>query len=222
MKLSHPIVFLDQSLIVHICCRALKRVSRGTSRSQFIDELLFRYPIQFNDVRDLRLGDWYHRSIGLQRWTNFRKSVNDSNRPYVHRLAMSHWCCLEDFKWIEENLPALTSLELTAIKDFVWTPAETWSWRELADACPKLFGRITELAVSNWADYNAHDRIEYSYSYNNDYRFSQKFRISRRRDGGSVAKIIFPLCTKLETLAVRERFSCFHSWSEYEVSNILK
>jgi hypothetical protein len=87
-------------------------------------------------------------------------------------------------------------------------------------SCPLLFNIANsnnkELEVPNWADYNAHSRIEYSYSYN-DYRFKQKFRLSRRRDGGSVAKMIFPLCTKLKTLAIRERYSGFHTWNEWEV-----
>lgn len=131
---------------------------------------------------------------------------------------MSHWASIADFVWIEENLPALTSLDISAIKDFVWTPEEIWTWKELAEACPKLFARLEEIEVSNWADYTAHSRIEYSYSYN-DYRFKQKFRMSRRRekDGGSVAKMIFPGCTKLKTLAIREPYSGFHTWNEWEV-----
>jgi hypothetical protein len=129
---------------------------------------------------------------------------------------MSHWCSIADFQWIEANLPCLTRLDISAIKDFVWTPEETWTWKELATACPALFGQLDELEVSNWADYTAHSRIEYSYSYN-DYRFKQKFRRSRRRDGGSVASMIFPHCKKLKALAIRERYSGFHPWNEWEV-----
>ncbi|PSN61836.1 hypothetical protein BS50DRAFT_603952 [Corynespora cassiicola Philippines] len=194
----------------------LKRLCRGMSRSESVTELLYKYPIQVNDVRDIRIFDWEFRSMGRQRWTDFQDSINDSNRHYVQKLALSHWASTDDFKWIEENLPSLTSLDLSAIKDFVWTPMETWTWRMLADACPALFGRLEELEVSNWADYTAHSRIEYSYSYA-DYRFKQKFRLSRRRDGGSIAAMIFPICKKLKTLAIRERYSGFHTWNEWEV-----
>jgi hypothetical protein len=136
-------------------------------------------------VKDVRRLDWKYRLNGLHRWNNFKKAVNDSNRHYVQKIAMSHWCSIADFQWIQDNLPSLISLELAAIKDFVWTPEETWTWAQLADNCAKLFAQIEELEVSNWADYNAHSRIEYSYAYQ-DYRFRQKFRLSRRRDGGSV------------------------------------
>jgi hypothetical protein len=163
----------------------LKRLCRGMSRSQVVDELLFRHPIQADDVKDVRRLDWKYRLNGLHRWNNFKKAVNDSNRHYVQKIAMSHWCSIADFQWIQDNLPSLISLELAAIKDFVWTPEETWTWAQLADNCAKLFAQIEELEVSNWADYNAHSRIEYSYAYQ-DYRFRQKFRLSRRRDGGSV------------------------------------
>ncbi len=145
-----------------------------------------------------------------------QESINDANRGYVQKLAMSHWCSIADFKWIQEKLPNLISLDISAIKDFTWRPEETWTWKELATACPKLFAQLEELEVSNWADYTAHARIEYSYSYN-DYRYKQKFRWSRRRDGGSVAKMVFPACTKIKTLAIRERYSGFHTWNEWEV-----
>ncbi|KAF2026417.1 hypothetical protein EK21DRAFT_74309 [Setomelanomma holmii] len=195
---------------------SLKRLCKGMASSTTVNQLLYKYPIQLNDVRDLRLGDWKYRSIGAIRWISFKDSINDANRDHVSKLAMSHWASIDDFRWIEENLPSLTCLDISAIKDFVWTPEETWTWKMLADACPKLFGRLEELEVANWADYTAHSRIEYSYSYN-DYRFKQKFRISRRRDGGSVAKIVFPMCTKLKLLAIRERYSGFHTWNEWEV-----
>lgn len=187
---------------------SLKRLCKGMASSETVNQLLYKYPIQLIDVRDIRLGDWKYRSVGLVRWLNFKESINDSNRAYVHKLAMSHWASIDDFRWIQDNLPALTSLDISPIKDFVWTPEETWTWKMLAATCPKLFQRIEELEVANWADYTAHSRIEYSYSYN-DYRFKQKFRISRRRDGGSVASMIFPLCSKLKALAIRERYSGF-------------
>lgn len=195
---------------------SLKRLCRGMARSKEIDKLLFRYPIQWDNVRDIRLPDWKYKSVGEQRWISFQNAINDTNREYVQKLAMSHWCSIADFQWIEQNLPCLNSLELTAIKDFVWTPEETWTWKQLAEACPDLFTRITELEVSNWADYTLHSRIEYNYSYIN-YMYKHQFRLSRRRDGGSVAKMIFPLCTQLKTLAIRERYSGFHTWNEWEV-----
>ncbi|KAF1927835.1 uncharacterized protein M421DRAFT_47487, partial [Didymella exigua CBS 183.55] len=195
---------------------SLKRLCRGMAASESVTRLLYTHPIQLADVRDLRLGDWKYRSSGQVRWQAFQASIADANRRYVQRLAVSHWASLDDFRWIEANLPALASLDLSAIKDFVWTPEETWTWSMLADACPALFARLDELEVGNWADYAAHSRIEYSYSYN-DYRFKQKFRLSRRRGGGSVAKHIFPLCTQLKTLAIRERYSGFHTWNEWEV-----
>ncbi|KAJ4368152.1 hypothetical protein N0V83_006508 [Neocucurbitaria cava] len=195
---------------------SLKRLCKGMADSETVKQLLYKYPIQLTDVRDIRLGDWKYRGLGLLRWQYFKESINDSNRKYVHKLAMSHWASISDFLWIEDNLPSLVSLDISAIKDFVWTPEETWTWKMLAEACPKLFARLEELEVANWADYTAHSRIEYSYSYN-DYRFKQKFRISRRRDGGSVANMLFPICKKLKTLAIRERYSGFHTWNEWEV-----
>ncbi|UPX18745.1 uncharacterized protein EKO05_0009036 [Ascochyta rabiei] len=195
---------------------SLKRLCKGLSRSDSVNQLLYKYPMQLSDVRDLRLGDWKYRPSGQIRWQSFQESIDDENRNYVQKLALSHWASIDDFRWIEANLPALTSLDISAIKDFVWTPEETWTWKMLAEACPMLFNRLEELEVANWADYTAHARIEYSYSYN-DYRFKQKFRISRRRGGGSVSKEIFPLCHKLKTLAIRERYSGFHTWNEWEV-----
>ncbi|KAF1839382.1 hypothetical protein BDW02DRAFT_635676 [Decorospora gaudefroyi] len=197
---------------------SLKRLCKGITDNVTVNQLLYKYPIQLNDVREIRLRDWMYRSAGMIRWMAFMESINDKNRQYVHKLAVSHFASVEDFKWIEENLPCLTSLDISAIKDFVWTPEETWTWKMMAGACPKLFGRLEELAVANWADYTAHSRIEYSYSYQ-DYRFKQGFRISRRRDGGSVASVIFPICTKLKTLAIRERYSGFQcsTWNEWEV-----
>ncbi|KAF1919831.1 hypothetical protein BDU57DRAFT_585897 [Ampelomyces quisqualis] len=195
---------------------SLKRLCKGMARSTTVNQALYRYPIQLSDVHDMRLGDWKYRSSGLMRWLSFKDSITSANRHYVHKLAISHWASIADFRWIEANLPALTCLDLSAIKDFVWTPEETWTWKMLADACPGLFARLDEIEVANWADYTAHSRIEYSYSYN-DYRFKQKFRLSRRRDGGSVAKMIFPMCTKLRLLAIRERYSGFHTWNEWEV-----
>ncbi|KAF2630938.1 hypothetical protein BU25DRAFT_385611 [Macroventuria anomochaeta] len=195
---------------------SLKRLCKGMSKSESVNQLLYKYPIQLSDVRDLRLGEWKYRTSGQVRWQSFQESVNDENRSYVQKLALSHWVSIDDFRWIEANLPALTTLDISAIKDFVWTPEETWTWKMLAEACPVLFSKLEELEVANWADYTAHSRIEYSYSYN-DYRFKQKFRLSRRRGGGSVAKEIFPLCEKLKTLAIRERYSGFHTWNEWEV-----
>lgn len=195
---------------------SLKRLCKGMSKSESINQLLYKYPIQLSDVRDLRLVDWKYRPSGQIRWQCFQDSITDENRGYVQKLAITHWASIDDFRWVEANLPALTSLDISSIKDFVWTPEETWTWRMLADACPRLFSRLDELEVANWADYTAHSRIEYSYSYN-DYRFKQKFRLSRRRGGGSVAKEIFPLCDKLKTLAIRERYSGFHTWNEWEV-----
>jgi hypothetical protein len=192
----------------------LKRLCRGLSRSDSVNQLLYKHPLKIRDVHDLRLSDWKYRQIGIIRWQSFQESINDENRNYVQKLAVSHWASIDDFRWIEASLPALTSLDISAIKDFVWTPEETWTWKMLAEACPKLFNRLEELEVANWADYTAHARIEYSYSYN-DYRFKQKFRLSRRRGGGSVAKEIFPLCTTLKTLAIRERYSGFQQVSRW-------
>jgi hypothetical protein len=187
---------------------SLKRLCKGMASSTSVNQLLYKYPIKLAEVHDLRLGDWKYKAKGQPRWVKFKKSINDANRNYVHKLALSHWVSIEDFQWVEENLPSLTGLDISCIKDFVWTPEQTWTWQMLAEACPKLFGRIEELEVANWADYTAHARIEYSYSYN-DYRFKQMFRISRRRGGGSVAKTIFPICKKMKLLAIRERYSGF-------------
>lgn len=51
---------------------ALKRLCRGMSSSKVVDELLYRYPIQLNDVRDIRLGDWKYRESGQRRWETFQ------------------------------------------------------------------------------------------------------------------------------------------------------
>lgn len=195
---------------------SLKLLCKGMASSVTIDRLLYRYPIHLREVRDIRLGDWKYKSNGSMRWEKLQSSITHMNRNFVHKLAMSHWASIDDFRWIEANLPALSSLNISAIKDFVWTPEETWSWKMLAEGCPRLFDRLEELHVANWADYTTHARIEYSYAHN-DYRFKQKFRISRRRDGGSVASVIFPLCNQLKTLAIRDCYSGFHTWNEWEV-----
>jgi hypothetical protein len=195
--------YLDRSAVW-----SLKRLCKSMVSSNTVIQSLYRYPIQLNDVRDLRFGDWKYTEAGLKRWDSFKASINDTNRNYVSRLALSHWSSIGDFNWIENNLPSLTCLDVSAIKDFVWTPGATWTWKMLAEACPKLFGRLEELEVANWADYQAHSSIKHSYPYN-DYRFKAEFRISRREDGGSIAKIIFPLCNKLKLLGIREPYSSF-------------
>jgi hypothetical protein len=192
----------------HDAAWSLKRLCRGMAASDAVTQLLYRYPINVSQVCDLRLSDWKYRRQGQQRWRNFQQTITDTNRHYIHHLALSHWASLDDFRWVEANLPALVHLDLTAIKDFVWTPEHTWTWRQLARACPTLFARLHDLDVANWADYTAHSRIEYSYAYN-DYRFKPKFRLSRRRDGGSVAQELFPACINLKSLGIRERHSGF-------------
>jgi hypothetical protein len=187
---------------------SLKQLCKGMASSETVNQSLYRYHLQLNDVHDMRLGDLKYRGIGLIRCDSFKASINDTNRNFVIKLALSHWSSIDDFRWMEENLPSLTCLDISAIKDFLWAPEETWTWKMMAEACPKLFGRLEELEVANWADYTAHSRVEYSYSYN-DYRFKAKFRISRRRDSGSVAKMIFPICKMLKLLAARERYSGF-------------
>ncbi|CAI6273885.1 unnamed protein product [Periconia digitata] len=195
---------------------SLKRLCRGFADSQAVGEALYRHPIQWEDVQNIKLHEWRYRPTGQARWQRFVDSITDANRHYVLKIAMTHWCSIADFQWMEKNLPNLASLDLSAIKDFVWTPEETWTWKELAAACPKLLERLKELEVTNWADYSVHSSVEYNYSWN-DYRFKQKFRMSRRRDGGSVARMIFPQCKKLETLAIRERHSGYQTWNEWEV-----
>ncbi|KAH7115958.1 hypothetical protein B0J11DRAFT_538833 [Dendryphion nanum] len=195
---------------------AIKRLCSGMSRSKPIDALLYKYPIREEHVTDLKRVDWEYRHCGEERWNNFQQSINDSNRDSVQKLAMAHWHSIDDFVWVQDNLPKLTSLDLTPIKDFMWTPGEVWTWKELAQACPALFGRLQELEVFSWADYGSHSRIEYSYAYD-DYRCKPKFRMCRRKGGGSVATMIFPICTKLETLGIRERSCSYASWNEYEV-----
>jgi hypothetical protein len=95
---------------------SLKRLCKGMLNSVTVNQLLYRYPIQLNDVRDIRLTDWKYRSVGIIRWMAFQDSINDTNRRYVHKLAMSHWASIEDFRWIEENLPCLTALDISSIK----------------------------------------------------------------------------------------------------------
>jgi hypothetical protein len=51
---------------------SLKRLCRGMASSKAVDEKLYRYPVQLNDVRDIRLNDWKYRSMGQIRWNNFR------------------------------------------------------------------------------------------------------------------------------------------------------
>ncbi|KAF2492184.1 hypothetical protein BU16DRAFT_542096 [Lophium mytilinum] len=193
----------------------LKLVCRGLSQSQVIDEVIYKYPIQFEDVREMRLNDWNYKSPGRERWEAFCASVNDGNRRFISKIAMCHFSSIDDFKWIAENLPNLTSLDISNIKDFVWTPAEIWTWNELVQACPNLFSRLQELEVCNWSDFAAHSRVEYNYSYN-DYQFKPNFRLSRRRDLSSVPSAILPACTQLKTLGVRGSFRHI-TWTEWEI-----
>lgn len=55
---------------------ALKRLCRGMASSKAVDEKLYRYPLQLNDVRDIRLNDWKYRSMGQIRWNNFRVGMS--------------------------------------------------------------------------------------------------------------------------------------------------
>lgn len=193
----------------------LKLVCRGLSDSEVVNELMYREPVQFDDVREIRMADWLYKPLGRQRWEAFRSSINDSNKSFVQSVALSHFCSIEDFKWVEQNLPKLTCLDIANIKDFVWTPGEVWTWKELLDACPLLFARLQELEVCNWADFAAHSRVEYNYSYN-DYLFKSKFRISRRRDGSSIPTTILKACTQLKILGIRG-CSRHIAWNEWEV-----
>lgn len=45
------------------------------AKSKVIDELLYRYPIQLNDVKDIKLGDWKYRAMGQARWALFKVSI---------------------------------------------------------------------------------------------------------------------------------------------------
>ena len=40
---------------------ALKRLCKGMANSETVKQLLYKYPIQLTDVRDIRLGDWKYR-----------------------------------------------------------------------------------------------------------------------------------------------------------------
>lgn len=197
---------------------ALKRTCRGMSNSAIVNRILFDSPIEYEEIVDMRRGEWAYKRRGRARWMQFQHAIeaHPENAQYVHKLAFSHFSTIDDFKWAEKYLPSLTKLDLSDIKDYVWTPEATWTWKELAEACPALFSRLEELAVINWADYSTHMRAQYCYAYS-DYRYTTEFRLSRRRDGGSIEKIIFPLCTKLKTLEIRPREPSYHDWSEYEV-----
>ena len=195
---------------------SLLRVCRGMAASDALAQLLYHYPLQQHDVAGLYLRDWYYQPRGRQRWHAFQRSITDANRRHVHRLALSHWASLDDFAWIDANLPALVRLDLTAIKDFVWSPAETWTWRQLARACPALFARLHALDVVSWVDYRSHTSADHRYALN-DYRFTEPFRLSRRRDGGSVAQELFPACTSLKTLAIAERPPVSVTWNEWDL-----
>ena len=212
---------------------ALKRVCKGLSESKVVEGLIYKEPFRADDVGDIRRVDvsrrryvypytdneymyqWNYRQDGQERWNAFQESVTHLNRDFVQRLAMSHWASLDDFSWIEKNLLNLKCLDISAIKDFVWTPDETWTWKELIKACPNLFSRIEELEVANWADYNTHSRVEFNYAYH-DYRFKTEFRMSRRRDLGSVPNTILPACTKLKTLGI-SGCSDYSPWNEWQV-----
>lgn len=66
---------------------ALKRLCRGMATSKAVDELLYRYPIQLNDVRDIRLNDWKYRSMGQIRWKNFTVWLPESSLLTAPRLT---------------------------------------------------------------------------------------------------------------------------------------
>jgi len=51
---------------------SLKRLCRGMASSKAVDEKLYRYPLQPNDVKDIKLHDWKYRSMGQVRWNNFK------------------------------------------------------------------------------------------------------------------------------------------------------
>jgi hypothetical protein len=161
------------------------------------------------------MNDWLYRKIGRERWEAFCASVNDDSRGFVQKIAMSHFSSVEDFKWLEKNLPNLTSLDISNIKDFVWTPAETWTWNELVEACPKLFQNLQQLEVCNWADYSSHSRVEHCYSWD-DYRYKTEFRLSRRRPNGSSVCSVIKVCTNLKTIGIRG-CSRYMAWNEWEV-----
>ncbi|KAF2015484.1 hypothetical protein BU24DRAFT_491724 [Aaosphaeria arxii CBS 175.79] len=64
-----------------------------------------------------RRGEWSSYHNGSTRWKNFKTKINDTNRQYVRRIAVSHWMALEDLEWISTQLPALEALDLSDIDD---------------------------------------------------------------------------------------------------------
>lgn len=67
-------------------------------------------------------GQWLNASSSRERWTRFKSIINDSNRQYVKRIAVSHWMTLEDLEWISEQLPALEALDLSDIDELRPSP----------------------------------------------------------------------------------------------------
>lgn len=203
---------------------ALKQTCKGLSRSQVIEEAMYRRPIRYHDLNDQRISDWGYGPDGRLRWENFKKSIHDGNRNYVKRMAMSHFSTLDDFRWVEANLPRLIGLDLSDVRDFLWSVETTivsypalWTWSDLAEACPKLFARLRYLMLFNWADYRSHMRVQYRYPIH-EHAYTSLFRKCRRRgQNGNAANTILKACTGLETLAIRGTLHSCRYWSPWDV-----
>lgn len=51
---------------------SLKRLCKAMLTSSAVDELLYRYPIQLNEIKDIRLADWKYKYMGRTRWIKFQ------------------------------------------------------------------------------------------------------------------------------------------------------
>ncbi|KAF2758713.1 hypothetical protein EJ05DRAFT_476025 [Pseudovirgaria hyperparasitica] len=208
---------LDRSTLAR-----LRRTCQGLYASSLLEQAVYRNPITIEDWDDSTLAQWEFSSAGRSRWEQFKDSVNDRNRNYVQSMAVSHWSSLDDFTWIEQNLPQVTTLDLSDVRDFVWNVDpdkyrldNIWSWTELAETCLALFLRTTHLKLFDWTDFNVHEKIRYRYS-SKCVPAGSPFRLSRRESPqgihtGSVADILNKICPRLERLSL----TCASSPSEW-------
>ncbi|KAF2092897.1 hypothetical protein NA57DRAFT_81828 [Rhizodiscina lignyota] len=112
----------------------LQKTAQGFANAQVLQVYQFLEPFSYEGIHGLSYG-----------------------AVYVRKLAMSHWNSLEDFIWIQDNLPFLEDLDLSDILDYVTPEAEnTYTWCELAPSCPSLWPRLKRLTVLNWAEARLH------------------------------------------------------------------
>ncbi|OJD34821.1 uncharacterized protein BKCO1_2000058 [Diplodia corticola] len=136
---------------------------------------------------------------------------------------MNHWCTFKDYKWVEENLPKLTELDLSDLQDTMFcdddffdgshpttdiqgnpsTITKDLETYEQLRSLKALWGRLEKLWVRHWGC----DRLHNWKHRSDDYDKTDADAEIRSRRKAEAADLdvtsVIAECSKLRTLAIR-------------------